>query len=587
MNFIQTIERLSFTGEWIRSKKITANSIYYQRYMMQQNSFPNFNPYLNSQIMINQSLQFTQPNLRLSAENLNNQITNRNSISNDPSQVPVQYYGEPTGRMSGTRMDLEFSPIHNAEPQNFVGPDGKLNSGEKSTGRLYDTAHEQKPLPRPKANYDDEDSGDLNALMEFGNDQFNSKSNFKLSTKKGKKPAKTKVEDAAVGLGGALGGQPDIPSNLFNDDQPIKPKKKANKKKDLEKKKEFLKRRKAYDPRKAAQTDKSKQKSTKKHKSAFPKGFFKGKAENENDVMSESEASDHPPASEHSKSEKFDDEPKIEEPIKPSAKAKEKEVKIKKESRSERVKSRQKTQKQNVDSDEGSPERRLESTPQKHGKGSNKLKESTLKSKQQKDAKKESSQIKTKNVQFNKQHFPNVSRKIDCWKNKPVPPQAEKESVTDEMEDQVQIVQQKPASSAKQPKKISKIAVTYPNKVVNTKKPIAQTEINLNDNQPSPQEETRLIESLENKGEQIEIVEMDENRIPYKKVYVTKGDDNQFNVEVYEDNFTDDYDSAELSVPEERDVDEYVYSDQKPKHLEESSGSMQQTYPKDGSYGKL
>ena len=108
------------------------------------------------------------------------------------------------------------------------------------------------------------------------------------------------------------------------------------------------------------------------------------------------------------------------------------------------------------------------------------------------------------------------------------------------------------------------------------------------------QPDTRLIESLDKKGEKIEIVEMNENHVPYKKVFVTKDDADQFNVEVYEDqandDFTDDYDSAELSVPEEREANEYLYTEQeqeqKPKQLEESSGSFQHLDPREGSDGR-
>lgn len=77
------------------------------------------------------------------------------------------------------------------------------------------------------------------------------------------------------------------------------------------------------------------------------------------------------------------------------------------------------------------------------------------------------------------------------------------------------------------------------------------------------------------------------------KVYVTKDEKDQFNVEVFEDNFTDDYDSAELSVPEERDADEYIYSEQKQQNptvqrpYEDLSGSIRHSNIKDGSYGKL
>lgn len=104
----------------------------------------------------------------------------------------------------------------------------------------------------------------------------------------------------------------------------------------------------------------------------------------------------------------------------------------------------------------------------------------------------------------------------------------------------------------------------------------------------------RLVESLSKQGDEIEIVEMNEDRVPYKKVLVKKGEQDQYDIEVFEegegdvvrqDEFTDDYDSEELSVPEEREADEYVYSEQKPQQeFEVSSGSGHQEYPKDESY---
>lgn len=76
------------------------------------------------------------------------------------------------------------------------------------------------------------------------------------------------------------------------------------------------------------------------------------------------------------------------------------------------------------------------------------------------------------------------------------------------------------------------------------------------------------------------------------KIVVRKGDQDQYDIQVYEegsgddvlkDDFTDDYDSEELSVPEERAPDEYVFDESKDQpELEESDGNQglqqQQSY---------
>ena len=108
------------------------------------------------------------------------------------------------------------------------------------------------------------------------------------------------------------------------------------------------------------------------------------------------------------------------------------------------------------------------------------------------------------------------------------------------------------------------------------------------------QDEMNLMETLSKQGEEIEILEMNEDEIPYKKVIVRKGEQDQYDIQVFEEGeaddipneeFTDDdYDSAELSVPEERDPDEYVYSDQKDMNqFDQSSVSGNRGVPNDGS----
>lgn len=74
LNFLITIHRLSQTGEWIKSKRINLNSAYYQNYMMQQNQYHNFLPYLNPSLFLNQSLQYAnQPLMNLEASMFNRQ----------------------------------------------------------------------------------------------------------------------------------------------------------------------------------------------------------------------------------------------------------------------------------------------------------------------------------------------------------------------------------------------------------------------------------------------------------------------------------------------------------------------------------
>lgn len=330
-----------------------------------------------------------------------------------------------------------------------------------------------------------------------------------------------------------------------------------------------------------------------KHKSAFPKGLIKGEngaqeAEGEDSGDTESEKSVESKSEE--KVEIKEKQPVSSKRVQSPAK----EVKINKESRSEKRKARTtnrnpKAQKKE-ESDEGSPERRLDSTPKrkthnfKKEKIATQQRQSTAKKQPEKQNEKSQSSTlrsKSKNVQFHKLNWGNVSRKIDCWKNIPVPPQqetAEREEEDEEIE--AEILEETPERIKQSNRK--------------PQRPIAVKNVSLTQNQiPDEDDEMRLVESLSKQGDEIEIVEMNEDRVPYKKVLVKKGEQDQYDIEVFEegegeavqqDEFTDDYDSAELSVPEEREADEYVYSEQKPQQeFEVSSGSAHHDYPKEES----
>lgn len=404
----------------------------------------------------------------------------------------------------------------------------------------------------------------MQTRFEFDNDNFNSKANFKP-----RKSGKDSIDDIPVGMGAGID---DHPQEVQVDFEPLPRKGKAKKKKDLEKKKEFLKRRKKYDPRKAIEKEKMKARK-KRHKSAFPKGFFKKEGVEES---SKEESEKEESKQEQSKQEESEKEE--EKVVK-----KEKEVKVKQESRSERRKSKavnkqvKKLQKQE-ESDESSPERRLDSTPKRPAK--TQVKKKTIEQQKQSSAKKGSEhstiRSKSKNVQFqkNKTNWNNVPRRIDCWKDVPVPPQ--NKDVQDE-----EIEEETPPRIRSKPTQ---------------RKPVTIKNVNLMDEQvAAANKELRLIESLNKQGEEIEILEMNEDEIPYKKVLVRKGEQDQYDIQVYEEGedhhvvqneeFSDDYDSAELSVPEERDADEYVYSEHKVNNeYDEYSGSANQQMQEEGSY---
>jgi hypothetical protein len=515
--------------------------------MLQQNQLQNFLPYINPSLFLNQSLNLASQQLHFSVD--------PSAINRGSMHIPIE------GGLNQSPINL--SPIRN-EP---IVATGSPENTEKLS-KHYDTANEQIPLPKPKKISQE----DIQTRFEFDNENFNSKSNFPPS--KNRKTGKDSIDDIPVGM---TAGGDDHAQDAQIDYEPIQKKGKTKKKKDLERKKEFLKRRKKYDPRKAIEKEKKKKarKANKKPKSAFPKGFFK-KGENE-EIEEESSEKE----SEKSTSEKISDVEE-EKQKKEVASKKEKEVKVKQESRSEKRKSRvvnkpsQRPPKQ--ESDESSPERRLDSTPKRPVKTMPKKK--TIESQRQSPSKKgsERSTIKSKgkNVQFqkNKTNWNNVQRRIDCWKDVPVPPQ-NKDPEDDEIEEET-------------PPRIRDKSIQ--------RKPVAIKNVNLIDEQvAATPEEFRLVESLNKQGEEIEILEMNEDEIPYKKVVVRKGDQDQYDIHVYEEGedhhveqneeFSDDYDSAELSVPEERDADEYVYSEHKVNNeYDEYSGSANQQMQEEGSY---
>lgn len=403
-----TIHRLKETGEWIKSKKINPQSAYYYKYMMQQSQYSNFLPYANQQMYLNQSLQFpNQPqNFSIDPSQMmkvrqslpQGFENNLNHVNYNNNEIQIR-----GGNFNFSPGNLNGKPLHTPEkPRNSVG------DNEGSGQQHYDTAMEQVPLKKPKT----ADGEDIQTRFEFGNDNFNEKNNFKLGDKRSKLKD-TNKEEAPVGIGGGLGGE-EVQIDVFND----KPKKKRKtKQKNLQEKQKFLKKRQKYDPMKAIEKEKKKKQSKKKHKkskSAFPKGFFKGKEEKgieeeNSDIESEEKSSKI-----SSKTESLSEE-------KPQSKKKpEKEVKIKKESRSEKRKSRV-AKKQHKplhgDSDEGSPERRLDLTPNKEVKHKNKSKNKIAVSKQTSTKRAMNSSIstksKSKNVQFQKLNWGNVPRKID------------------------------------------------------------------------------------------------------------------------------------------------------------------------------
>ena len=182
INFINTINRLSYTGEWLKSKKITPNSISYQRYLLQQNQFPSFSSLPNPQMFINQSLQLAPQNPQLLNEgfSMSNMANNRLSVSQNPNQVPVPYLNDNDHQII-PRNDINLSPINSndnikAAIKQELAVKTEDNKQSPDGGQFYDTTNEQIPLKKPKElDQNQEDSGGLQTIMEFGNEQFNSK----------------------------------------------------------------------------------------------------------------------------------------------------------------------------------------------------------------------------------------------------------------------------------------------------------------------------------------------------------------------------------------------------------------------------
>lgn len=159
------------------------------------------------------------------------------------------------------------------------------------------------------------------------------------------------------------------------------------------------------------------------------------------------------------------------------------------------------------ESEEGTPERRLDSTPQKAAKETKKSKTippNRASGKKSPDAA-SATQRKSKNVQFHKVNWSNVPRKIDCWKN--VPPPDQQATLGPEEEES----ETYPVENIKESFKNTKSTQRR-----RTQKPVAVTNLNLNEHRTPSPEEIRLVESLSKQGEEIEILEMNEDEIPYK-----------------------------------------------------------------------
>lgn len=152
LNFLITIHRLSQTGDWIKSKKINPASAYYQRYVLPQQQYP-FLPYFNPTLFLNQSLQFASQPLEQTQS-----LQQRASLQT--GEVPYFRNLE----MQSPPRDIQISPIR---PEG--SPEGLVE--RQSPPKHYDTANEQQPLPKPKA--------DFQTKIEFDNDNFNEKSKFK------------------------------------------------------------------------------------------------------------------------------------------------------------------------------------------------------------------------------------------------------------------------------------------------------------------------------------------------------------------------------------------------------------------------
>lgn len=574
LNFLITVHRLSQTGDWIKTKRINPNYAYYQKYMMQQYQYQNFLPYFNPTMFLNQSAQFANQPLGMSLDQ--NMLMNRSVPQSFSSPDQFASLTGVNFNMQDGQNQLNFSTTGQKPENDMVSPirnrETAVEKGsplDNKNVQLYDTEMERKPLPKPSA-----EEEPIQTLFEFGNDNFNEKSNFKLGSKKPKTEQPQNLDEVPVGTGGGEQVQLDV----WDDPLPQK-KRKPKKQKNLKEKQANLKKRQKYDPRKAIEKEKKKKekhtnKTHKKRKSAFPKGFFKKNGEQEAD---EDEVESEPVSS--SDSTQTEPEPEVKKEVRKNT---QKEVKVKKESRSEKRKSRtvkRPTQPaKNNGEDESSQERRLESTPKKKenrrvtkpsdakSKTVNQKQSQTIAS-QRRSPRDSTQKSKGKNVQFQKLNWGNVQRRIDCWKDNPPPPQPEQADSEDLIEEgpQISAPQARPAQAARK----------------KPQRPVAVRNFDLMQN-IQEDDGMRLIESLDKQGEEIEIVEMNEDEVPYKRVVVSKGEQDQYDIQVYEqgedeveheeeveqDDFSDDYDSAELSVPEEREAEEYLYTENNPEESE-------------------
>lgn len=194
--------------------------------MMQPSYFDSFMPNLTQMY---QSYQFGNQGMPLPLER-SNQFNNRGTFPGNADG----YYNQLVGLADESQPNASLQISPQRPDQNVAVANEQLqNSGSKTSPGHYDTANEMIPLKRP-----DELKEQYKELIEFDNDQFNSKSNSKF-VKKGSKKQAYGNDDMPVGGHAATAESPRPTEDALQENlleiEVIRKKPKKNKKKDLEK----------------------------------------------------------------------------------------------------------------------------------------------------------------------------------------------------------------------------------------------------------------------------------------------------------------------------------------------------------------
>jgi hypothetical protein len=174
INFINTINRLSITGDWIKTKKIQPNLLSFPPYMIpQQNQLQNMMPQIDPSIFLNQSLPGVPLNQYPMQPQFDNSTIpqNRHSVPPNINNTPVPYIDQSNQQQNTTasQPNTELPHPKTESPEQAKSPE---NPKTQSPPGQFNTSKEEMPLPISMQAAEE----NANTRLEFANDQFNSQS---------------------------------------------------------------------------------------------------------------------------------------------------------------------------------------------------------------------------------------------------------------------------------------------------------------------------------------------------------------------------------------------------------------------------